>query len=277
MDAMVCVAHGGTRKERIVRERGSLKTGLLLISAIATYRAAAQWMKVRHARRSGRNNALVGHPPFERLVPQPSARVLVVGDSTGVGVGATAPADSLAGLLASEFPAAEILNRSVNGACIADVIGQVPEGLFDVILLHIGANDIMTGNSMKSMVTQGDELLRFLKKRTRHLIWLSAGNIGLSPLFVAPWSWWMTARSRQASKLFEALSRHHGAEFISFFREAQQDVFSRDPMLYFADDLIHPSSATYRYCYAVFRRQTRIGVLLSMSPDSAVDQAVRTA
>jgi lysophospholipase L1-like esterase len=259
-----------------VLERSSLKISLLLISAVATCMAAAQWTKVRHARRSGRTNALV-HRPFERLVPQPSARVLVVGDSTGVGVGARAPADSLAGLLASEFPAAEILNRSVSGACIADVIGQVPEGLFDVILLHIGANDIMTANSMKSMMTQGDELLCFLKKRTRHLIWLSAGNIGLSPLFVAPWSWWMTSRSRQASKLFEGLSRRHGAEFISFFREAPEDVFSRDPMLYFAEDLIHPSSATYSYCYAIFRREARIGVLLSRGSDNPLVQAVRTA
>src|SRR2546430_162627 len=52
--------------------------------------------------------------PFERHLDQCRARVLVVGDSLGVGTGALRAEDSIAGLLAREFPDVAICNRARN-------------------------------------------------------------------------------------------------------------------------------------------------------------------
>ena len=52
-------------------------------------------------------------------------RLLIVGDSTGVGTGAGQARDSVAGLLAREFPLLHIENRARDGATLADVAGQL--------------------------------------------------------------------------------------------------------------------------------------------------------
>ena len=53
---------------------------------------------------------------FERDGNAHAPRVLVVGDSTGVGTGAARPEDSIAGRLADAYPDVTIVNRARNGA-----------------------------------------------------------------------------------------------------------------------------------------------------------------
>lgn len=54
--------------------------------------------------------------PFEVRVKEVNRRVLVIGDSTGVGTGASNSADSVAGRIARDYPGTEIVNRAQDGA-----------------------------------------------------------------------------------------------------------------------------------------------------------------
>ena len=59
--------------------------------------------------------------PLQRPVHEADARLLIVGDSTAVGTGASAPQTSLAGLLANAYPSLHIENRGRDGATFAEL------------------------------------------------------------------------------------------------------------------------------------------------------------
>ncbi|MDO9358618.1 MAG: GDSL family lipase, partial [Polaromonas sp.] len=83
--------------------------------------------------------------PFQVSPAGASATLLVVGDSTGVGTGASSPATSVAGLIARDHPFLKVVNRSTDGAKYADIARQLegPAGeRFDAILVLGGGNDV---------------------------------------------------------------------------------------------------------------------------------------
>ena len=84
--------------------------------------------------------------PYENATGTVS--VLVLGDSTAVGVGS--PSDeSVAGRL-GEYLHASVENHAVSGAVTADLPGQIAKAQkqhYDLILIQIGANDIIRFHS----------------------------------------------------------------------------------------------------------------------------------
>jgi lysophospholipase L1-like esterase len=116
-----------------------------------------------------------------------------------------------------------------------------------------GGNDILLGRGMERLARDADAAAAALAARARIGVWVGIANIGLAPLFIPPWSWWMAARTRRARQALGAAAARHGLRYLDFFREAREDPFSADPGRYFAADGIHPSSSSYRYCYAALR------------------------
>ena len=90
--------------------------------------------------------------PFQQNPVNPKLSLLIVGDSTGVGTGASAPGNSLAGLLGSAYPGLRIDNRARDGATFADVLRQL-EGAqrFDLVLVQAGGNDVIRLRSEDDM------------------------------------------------------------------------------------------------------------------------------
>jgi lysophospholipase L1-like esterase len=148
-----------------------------------------------------------------------------------------------------------VLNLARSGAMLADVRAQLQSAGtgFDVAVIVAGGNDILRRQRMDRIAADADAVMAALAGRASRVVWLGVANMGLAPLFVPPWSWWVSARVRRARRLFLAAALRHGACYVDFFREARDDVFSRDPARYFAADGIHPSSHTYRHCYEVLR------------------------
>ncbi|MCU0928881.1 MAG: GDSL-type esterase/lipase family protein [Burkholderiaceae bacterium] len=82
--------------------------------------------------------------PLQHTPADATLRLLIVGDSTGVGTGASAPPASLAGLLASDYPRLWIENRARDGATFADTADQLAgDARFDVVLVLAGGNDVI--------------------------------------------------------------------------------------------------------------------------------------
>jgi lysophospholipase L1-like esterase len=197
--------------------------------------------------------------PYQYRSPRARKRVLIVGDSTGVGVGAERPTDSIGGLLTAEYRDAELINLSVGGACIADVQPQLralgQDGrLFDLVLLHIGGNDIMRSSTMQQSLQAIGPLLTRLQQLGRRVVWLGPGDIGLAPLFRPPFSWWMSYRTRLACDTFHRLATQHGVEYVGFHGDPHRPLLARERHIYFAPDGLHPSSHAYRYAYGCLSR-----------------------
>ena len=195
---------------------------------------------------------------YQRRIASPVLRILILGDSTGVGIGATSPDESIAGLLAAEFPQADIVNVSQSGARVAHVTRQAQRCVrlgwhFDLALLHVGGNDVLRATPIDRLVVSSQHLMTELAGLADRTVWLGPLNIGLAPLFPPPYSWLMAARSLAAARLFAACAQAHGAAFIDFCAADHSEHFTRERRASFAFDGLHPSSSAYRYGYAALR------------------------
>jgi lysophospholipase L1-like esterase len=225
----------------------------LLVVSLAAVRMVAFWRGI------GRSRALAAASQrYERRREASAHRILVLGDSTGVGVGAQHPQDSIAGRLAIDFPDSDIVNISCSGARVCDALAQaeqcVFEGLhFDVAVLHLGGNDVVRGTDAGELEAACEALMARLGTVARRTVWLGPPNIGLAPLFPLPYAWLMASRSRVATGVFAASAARHGVAYVDFAAPEHGERLRRAKKLHFAADGFHPSSSSYGYGYAAAR------------------------
>ena len=237
------------------------KTGYLL-PALLLSGAALEMALFWHGIRKARSLAAQGRRFERRRAAQEAATgpaILVLGDSTGVGVGARLPEESIAGLLASDFPNADIVNVSESGARVVDTIAQArrcnAQGLhFDVAVLHVGGNDVVRATHVDKLAGSCETLLLELARLAHRTVWLGPPDLGIAPLFPPPYSWVMSARSRAASAVFSQSAARHGVSFIDFSAPSHATHFGRRRRKHFASDGFHPNSSSYRYGYMVARQ-----------------------
>jgi len=245
------------------------KATLLLMSvalAGALLEISAFWRGIGRARRF----ATAGRR-FERRLSAQGATVLILGDSTGVGVGATRPEESVAGLFAADYPDADIINVAVSGTRVADAIGQARKctdaGMrFDLALLHVGGIDVIADTPLHRLADDCDILMRELGRLAARTVWLGPPDLGLAPLFPRPYAWVMASRSRAASKVFSAAAARHNVLFIDFSAPAHVAHFRKRRREHFAIDGFHPNSASYKYGYAAARQMLGLCQLDDLQP-----------
>jgi lysophospholipase L1-like esterase len=190
------------------------------------------------------------HPP----------RVLLVGDSTGVGAGALHVRDSIGGLLAAAYREAEVVNHCRNGARVADTAVQLArlqaEGRrCDMALVFAGGNDVLRLTPHASLALHARALLAAAHGVARHVVWLGCADIGGAPAFVPPLSWLLSWRTSRTMRLLAGEAERAGVRFIRFDGRGHDEVFAADPGIYFAADGLHPSAASYRRCFEVLRQR----------------------
>lgn len=220
--------------------------------------------------RIGQSKALVRQSePFEQRPGDATRRLLIAGDSTAVGTGASSSANSLAGLIAQQHPQLLIENRARDGALFADVAEQLLRpGRFDVVLVQAGGNDVIRLRSADVMRKDIDRVLEVARQRADVVILMPAGNVGNAPFFFAPWSWWMTSRAREMHCLVAAATARSQAVYVNLFQERGDDPFVRQPELN-ASDGLHPSDAGYRVWWRVLQEQADLsGRLQGKAPPS---------
>lgn len=117
--------------------------------------------------------------PLQHLLVQPSLRLLVVGDSTAVGTGATAPQASVAGLLAEHFPSLQIDNRARDGAKFAELLAQLDgEERFDMVLVMAGGNDVVRLRGLEALGSDVERVTQRARQRADLVVLMPAGNVG---------------------------------------------------------------------------------------------------
>jgi len=241
----------------------------LAIALLSLPLAAAVVWQVGQLRAGLRRGAYMAQQAYavQSRPAQPSARVLMLGDSTGVGVGAGSPEATLPGLLAAEFPSVEIVNRCENGARVADAIAQLASSVdgaerFDLVLVLVGGNDVLALTPLSRLAQQAELLLDGATRVAPRTVWLGSANIGGSPRLLPPLAWWLGRRTQQVMRLLARQARGRGVEFIDFFQPRQNDLFSRNAGIYFADDGLHPSAASYKHSFDTLLHRAPLRTIL---------------
>jgi len=191
--------------------------------------------------------------PYEQ-VGNDGGSILVIGDSTGYGTGAARSGESIAGRIGADYPSYSITNNSVNGRKIAGAM-EVAQGLadsdrYDLIVLQIGANDLIAGVEADVVASDSQQLIEAVIPHTQKIIVISAGNIGATPLFAGDQAARYTDASRQFDQQMAILGQtYDDMDFVSLFDEPADDPFVEKPDIYTAIDGLHPTSAGYGIWY----------------------------
>lgn len=188
----------------------------------------------------------------------PSTRaLLVLGDSTAVGVGAEKPEDTVAALLANRIAATAVENRAVSGATTADLLAQVKQASlsrYEAILIQIGANDIIRLRGTDEATKNLREALLALPS-ARKVFLMTAGDVGrakLFPFYVRGLHSGTNASYRDA---FQTVAAEVGVLYIDLYEDSLVDPFVVEPEQYFAKDGLHPSSKGYAHWFGILMKE----------------------
>ncbi len=187
--------------------------------------------------------------PFEQHPTNPTKRILVLGDSTGVGTGVDEPAQSVAGYFGKKYPNAEVINLSVNGKRLMHLEKELEtfdQGRFDLVMIQIGGNDIIRFTELESMRASLDKILTKANQVSDRVALLHSGNVGLAPFF--PW-WYkpvMTHRTLRVRDLYKDMASKHNAAYVDLFTDKTNDPFYPEYDKYYAADSLHLNAAGYK-------------------------------
>lgn len=216
-----------------------LALALLLWTA---WTALNVFMKARVA------SAMMADPkPYEAITTDYGKTLLILGDSTGVGTGASLPEETIAARVAGHIGATYVENQAKNGAAVEDLTTQIQHlhlSHYDLILLQIGGNDILALHDAKKTAQKLDKILDTLPDAER-IILMTAGNVGgatLIPHLLRPiYTYINTRYHREFGKL--ALKRR--ISYVNLYQKPSEDPFIKDPERYLAGDGLHPSGEGY--------------------------------
>lgn len=183
--------------------------------------------------------------PYEQTVSG-APELLILGDSTGYGTGATKSSDSVAGRVGEKF-AINIKNKSINGRTIGELLTDVGDltGQYEIILLQIGANDILQHRDVNVVERELRALVELLSERSSHLIMMSSGNVGTSPKFSGEEAEEYKNLTRDFRAMFLRVASETPLAYVDLFIEPEVDPFVKNPDKYISLDGLHPSSAGY--------------------------------
>lgn len=182
--------------------------------------------------------------------------ILIVGDSTGYGTGTSTADDSIAGRLGADYPGYAIKNNSVNGRKIAGaqaVINGLTER-YDLILLQIGANDMLAGTPVPVVTKDMETLIAGAKEHADNVVVMTAGNIGGAARFTGEKEMALQQASLEYTAHMNALAVDGKVHFVDLYDDPAEDQFVLRPSVYLANDGLHPSSVGYGIWYAKLKR-----------------------
>lgn len=237
-----------------LKRRPRMLPAIALITALAvlTTSGCAVW-RIRQSAELARQSE-----PFEAFPAGAVASLLVVGDSTAVGTGASSPANSVAGLIGKAHPRLKVTNRAKDGAKFADIARQL-EALgaerFDAILVLGGGNDVIRLTRYETLEQDIARTAELARTHGSLVVMMPSGNVGNAPFFFAPWSWLMTRRSGVLHGFVREAATDNGALYVNLYKDKAEDPFAQRPDELNARDGLHPSDAGYRLWWNELNRQ----------------------
>ncbi len=195
--------------------------------------------------------------PYERMVVPGALSVLFLGDSTGVGVGALSPEDSVAGRFGRDFPEWNITNQSVSGRKTAEILPTLqflPDASYSLVVLQIGGNDITHFSNERVLEESIRQVVREAKRVGGRVVLLTCGNVASALLFPRPLAFLWEQKTLAVREIFLRVAREVAITYVDLYLEKENDPFFLEPYRYHAQDLFHPSSEGYGLWYEQLRK-----------------------
>lgn len=211
--------------------------------------------------------------PFAVEPTQARARLLIVGDSTAVGTGASGPAKSVAGQLAARSSSLAIDNLARNGARFADLDAQLDAAAgkrYDAILIMAGGNDVLELTRESVLRSDIDRIAVRAKTIAPLVVIMPSGNVGNAPLFFPPLSWLMTSRSKMLHGVVRDEAAMRGLAYVDLYRQRADDPFAQEPARFNAADGLHPSDDGYAFWLTELLAQSPLATVLEMGHVTSV-------
>jgi lysophospholipase L1-like esterase len=186
--------------------------------------------------------------PFEQIKPDADLKILFMGDSTAVGTGAGSKG-STAAWFAEAYPNSQIRNISKNGWRLKDLLEHFSpekEEKVDLIVIQIGANDIIKFTKYKTIAEELSTLIQKAKRLSPNIVVLHSGNVGLAPIFSWPFTAIYTERSKKVRSIYKDLAPKEGFVYVDLFQNRKDDILSNDTNRYYAFDYLHLSNEGYK-------------------------------
>lgn len=196
---------------------------------------------------------------FQMLQPQATLNILIVGDSTAVGTGASLPSASLAGRIAQHYPCASLVNRAQDGAITEDVVAQIDgtgNAPFDLLLVQAGAKDVLRFTDLDGLRRDITETLSRAIDKADHVVFVGTGNLGPAPIFPPLLDSIYGRRSREVRQVFIEAADAAGVQYVDLLKVMVNGRFAKDPRKYYAPDYLHPSSDGYALWYKALISQS---------------------
>ncbi len=216
--------------------------GLVLLFVVWGVRVAFTLTQARHEAQ----RTLAATIPYTYATTGTGKTMLVLGDSTAYGVGAEEPEKSTAGRLSQSLGMIYVENLAKSGALTKDVRAQILNArlpAYDVVLIQVGANDVIYGTRLQSAAYDLEQVLTYIAPRASTTIVLTAGDIGNAPLWPWPLNHLYTLRTKALRGYFMALTEKYKVLYVDIF--SQPDVFGGDIKKYYAPDGLHLSGEGY--------------------------------
>jgi lysophospholipase L1-like esterase len=180
--------------------------------------------------------------------PGPSLRTVWLGDSTAAGVGATHPDRALPRQVAARLGRpVDVTSLAVSGDRIADVLADQVGALAalrpDVVLVSIGANDVVHLTRRDDFRADYERLIATVPDGAL-LVVLGVPDMGAPPRLAHPLRALAGWRGRQLAEVSEAVSGDAQAVYVDIAGETGP-AMRADTGRFFAADRYHPSDAGY--------------------------------
>lgn len=211
---------------------------ILLFPVLVAQAAEVRRTALRLDDPSGLREGFSGHGPELHL--------LIIGDSSAVGVGTSHQEEALLGHMRKRLSQTNTVYWSVNaktGATTADVIAALQEcepRKFHIVSVSLGVNDITTRVPVSVWLRRCSELLELLERKFEADVICVSGipPIQYFPLLPQPLRWVLGAQAKRFDRALRVLvANHPGCRFVEM--DFQPDVSHMSP------DGFHPGPKIY--------------------------------
>lgn len=231
-------------------------TILLLLSLLSIYLIWEGYWVMRRVAAAGK--IIKKASPYTQLPETPKLQILVTGDSTGYGTGASRPEESVAGRLGSLLPSSQITNLSQNGMKsreLAAYFAKLGGTKYDLMVIHIGANDVLRLTPYSRVRQDIHSIMAAASKSSRYVVHYTSGNVGSAPFF----PWFTKAYFSHRARVIRDIARAEAAKYpnvfyMDMYRDRGDDAWAQEPNKYYAADMLHPSSEGYRDWYEAMQK-----------------------
>lgn len=179
---------------------------------------------------------------------QPALRVVVLGDSSVTAPGVSGPDDIWVTLVCRRLATSRhviLKSYAVGGSMAHDVASeQLDEAIAfepDLVLLSVGANDVIKGVPRPWFASNLDRLVAALSATGATVVSSGVGVMGSVPRLFPPLSTLMSRRAERFDRVHWEVAAKHGT-YVVDQRSDDPRVWFRDRSLW-ADDLFHVSAA----------------------------------